>query len=125
MDSTVVTRYGEQQGAKKGYNPKKPGRNSHHPMMAFIPEVRMVVNAWFRQGNTGSTSNVQAFLEETLEILQNKKVGLVRCDSGFYSDVFLSDLEKRKLNYENNYHHHTYHFILGRLFWIFFSDNCQ
>ena len=30
LDSTVVTRYGDQQGAKKGYNQKKPGRKSHH-----------------------------------------------------------------------------------------------
>ena len=25
LDSTVITRYGEQEGASKGYNPKKPG----------------------------------------------------------------------------------------------------
>ncbi len=32
MDSTVVVRYGlKQAGAEKGYNPKKPGRPSHHP----------------------------------------------------------------------------------------------
>ena len=99
LDSTVITRYGEQQGAKKGYNPKKPGRNSHHPLMAFIPEVRMIANAWMRQGNTGATSNAKLFLEETLEILSAKKVGLIRCDSGFYSNDFLLELEKKKLNY--------------------------
>jgi len=99
LDSTVVTRYGEQEGAKKGYNPKKPGRNSHHPLMAFIPEVRMVANAWLRQGNTGSSNNAKAFLEETLEILKDKKVGLIRCDSGFYTNDFLSELERKGLNY--------------------------
>lgn len=99
LDSTVITRYGEQEGAKKGYNAKKPGRNSHHPLMAFIPEVRMIANAWMRQGNTGATSNAKLFLEETLEILSTKKVGLIRCDSGFYSDDFLSELERKELNY--------------------------
>lgn len=99
LDSTVMTRYGEQQGAKKGYNPKKPGRNSHHPLMAFIPEVRMIANAWMRQGNTGATSNVNYFLEETLSILESKKIGLIRCDSGFYSNSFLSELEKKELSY--------------------------
>ena len=99
LDSTVVTRYGEQEGAKKGYNPKKPGRNSHHPLMAFIPEIRMVANAWLRQGNTGSSNNAKAFLEETLEILKDKKVGLIRCDSGFYTNDFLSELEGKTLNY--------------------------
>lgn len=99
LDSTVITRYGEQQGANKGYNTKKPGRNSHHPLMAFIPEFRMIANAWMRQGNTGATSSAKLFLAETLEILSNKKVGLVRCDSGFYSHDFLSELETKKLNY--------------------------
>ena len=68
-------------------------------MMAFIPEVRMIANAWMRQGNTGATSNVNSFLEETLDILKNKKIGLIRCDSGFYSDPFLKELEKKELNY--------------------------
>ncbi|MCF6360504.1 MAG: transposase [Cyclobacteriaceae bacterium] len=35
IDSTVLTRYGFQQGAKRGYNPQKRGRNSHHPLLAF------------------------------------------------------------------------------------------
>lgn len=29
MDSTVKTLYGREEGAKIGYNPRKPGRPSH------------------------------------------------------------------------------------------------
>jgi hypothetical protein len=36
FDSSVVTRYGDQQGATKGYNPAKPGRNSHHAVLYKI-----------------------------------------------------------------------------------------
>ena len=37
LDSTVSVRYVEQQaGAERGYNPKKPGRPSHHPLLAFV-----------------------------------------------------------------------------------------
>ena len=43
MDSSVLTRYGEQQGAKRGYNVKKPGRKSHHPLMAFVADCRLMV----------------------------------------------------------------------------------
>lgn len=100
FDSSVITRYGEQQGSKVGYNKSKPGRPSHHPLMAFIAETRMVVNAWLRPGNTGTLSNCKAFIEETFEILENKAVGLLRADSGFYSHDFLKYLEvKKKLNY--------------------------
>lgn len=100
LDSSVITRYGEQEGAKKGYNPKKPGRNSHHPLIAFIEQTRMVANAWMRSGDTADLSNYENFLNETFdEILKDKKVGLVRADSGFYSQEFLKWFEKRDLNY--------------------------
>lgn len=100
LDSTVITRYGEQEGAKRGYNPKKPGRNSHHPLIAFISQTKMIANAWMRSGDTNSLNNYDAFLNETFDIaLKNKKVGLVRADSGFYSQEFLEWFEKRNLNY--------------------------
>src|SRR4051794_6273283 len=44
VDSSVITRYGEQQGSKKGYNPKKPGRGSHLPLFAFDSALRKVAN---------------------------------------------------------------------------------
>lgn len=100
FDSSVMTRYGEQEGSKVGYNPTKPGRASHHPLMAFIAETRMVANAWLRQGNTAALSNCKAFMDETFEIVKDKKVGLVRADSGFYSHDFLNYLETQKqINY--------------------------
>lgn len=100
LDSTVITRYGEQEGAAIGYNPKKRGRASHHPLMAFIDQTKMIANTWLRAGNTSDLNNYQAFLEETIDVvLQDKEIGLVRADSGFYSDNFLSWFEKRSLNY--------------------------
>jgi hypothetical protein len=100
LDSSVVTRYGNQEGAKKGYNPKKMGRNSHHPLMAFIDQTKMVANAWMRSGNTSDLNNWEAFLNETFKIvLKDKDIGLVRADSGFYSNEFLKWFEKEDLNY--------------------------
>ena len=100
VDSTVITRYGQQEGSAKGYNPQKRGRNSHHPLLAFTSQTRMVVNAWLRPGNTADSSNCQAFLEETFEeVLKNQKVGLLRADSGFYTEDILSYLENRTQNY--------------------------
>ena len=100
LDSSVITRYGNQEGAKKGYNPRKMGRNSHHPLMAFIDQTKMVANAWMRAGNTSDINNYDAFLTETFNIaLKDKEIGLVRADSGFYSNNFLKWFEKRDLNY--------------------------
>ena len=83
FDSSVITRYGEQQGAKKGYNSKKPGRKSHHPIMAFVHECRMIANFWLRPEDSYTTNNFLGFMENTLEHLIGKKVGLIRADSGF------------------------------------------
>lgn len=95
LDSTIMTRYGRQQGAKKGYNPKKPGRNSHHPLIAFVSDVRMVVNFWLRSGNSYTTNNFYNFLENTLERLESKTIGLLRADSGFYDKKIFDYLENR------------------------------
>ncbi len=100
FDSTVITRYGEQEGSAKGYNPNKRGRNSHHPLMAFVSQTRMVANAWLRPGNTAASSNCINFMKETFSsCLKSKKVGLVRADSGFYTEEILNFLEEESKNY--------------------------
>ena len=99
VDSSVITRYGQQQGAKRGYNPKKKGRNSHHPLFAFVNDIRMVANCWNRSGNTSSSNNCVHFLEETFAILKNKKVGLFRADSGFCSQAILEFIEDKQIAY--------------------------
>ena len=99
LDSSVITRYGEQEGSKKGYNPNKRGRNSHHPLFAFVNDIRMVANYWNRSGNTSSSNNCINFLEETFAILRNKKVGLFRADSGFCSETILKFIEEKNIAY--------------------------
>jgi hypothetical protein len=74
MDSTVLTRYGEQAGANCGYNPSKPGRASHHPLLAFVSEERLVANFWLRPGNAHSANNVLQFLESTLHRCRHSMV---------------------------------------------------
>jgi hypothetical protein len=34
LDSTVFCREGKPEGARKGFNPRRKGRNSHHPLLA-------------------------------------------------------------------------------------------
>lgn len=102
MDSTVLTRHGEQEGATRGYNPGKRGRPSHHPLLAFVAEARMVANFWLRPGNAHTANNVLAFIESTLRHLGSKTVGLFRADSGFFDETILSFLEGRKIDYINS-----------------------
>ncbi len=99
FDSTVMVREGNQEGAAKGYNPKRPGRPSHHHLLAFISDVRMIANYWLRPGNTSASTNYISFLDDTLSRLQNKKVGLIRMDSGFFSGNIMNYLEDNQLPY--------------------------
>ncbi len=100
FDSTVITRYGNQEGSARGYNPNKRGRNSHHPLMAFVGQTRMVANAWLRPGNTADSSSCKAFMQETFDdVLKDKRIGLVRADSGFYTEELMSYLEAEQHNY--------------------------
>ena len=93
LDSSVLIRYGQQQGAAVGYNPTKRGRKSPHPLIAFVADVEMVANFWLRSGDSSSANNFEAFLLQTLSHLQNKKIGLLRADSGFYSQKIFTLLE--------------------------------
>ena len=99
IDSSVMTRYGVQGGAKKGYNPNKKGRLSHHPLIAFIADVKLVANMWLRSGDTSSANNFLSFLEDTLDKLKNKTVSLIRLDSGFFQSDILDYLESKTMDY--------------------------
>ena len=99
IDSSVMTRYGVQDGAKKGYNPSKKGRPSHHPLIAFIADVKLVANMWLRSGDTSSANNFLGFLEDTLSKLKNKTVSIIRLDSGFFQSDILDYLESKTMDY--------------------------
>ena len=100
LDSTVFVRYGNQEGSLKGYNPKKPGRPSHHPLLAFLAEAKMVLHVWLRSGNSGTAQGVVAFLKEALALLpEGHTIYAVRADSGFCNNAFLSFLEAEGFAY--------------------------
>ena len=100
LDSSVLTRYGRQEGTELGYNPWHRGKKSHHPLMAFAAECRMVITSWLRPGNTTDSSNAENFFREVLRIFgQRHRVGLLRCDSGFCIGSFLDLVESQAINY--------------------------
>jgi hypothetical protein len=100
LDSTVFQRAGRQAGAAKGYNPRRPGRKSHHPILAVLAEVPFVLHGWLRSGNTGAARGVVAFLSEALALLPGGwTIRCVRADSGFFEEALLSFLEQRALPY--------------------------
>jgi hypothetical protein len=100
LDSSVFERYGEQEGSKKGYNPRKPGRPSHHPIFAVAAGAKWVLHLWLRGGDTVSASRAVDFIRETLN---NKPQWLnisdIRADSGFFSGKVFDFLEELHILY--------------------------
>ncbi len=126
-DSSVMTRYGVQEGSKKGYNPSKRGRASHHPLIAFIADVKLVANMWLRSGNTSSSNNFLPFLEDTLSKLKNKTIGLIRLDSGFCSDDIFEHLEQRGMDYvvAAKFYQPIQKIISGQQAWLVIDDGIE
>jgi Transposase DDE domain group 1 len=100
LDSTVFERYGTQEGVKRGYNPRKPGRGSHHPLLAVLGEAHFLLHGWLRSGNTTAGRGVVEFLKEALAKLDGREwIRVVRADSGFFAQELLQYLEGRQLSY--------------------------
>lgn len=100
LDSTVMERYGHQEGVLLGYNSKKHRRPTHHPLIATLGDRPWVVHAWLRSGNTSSARGAEAFLEETLALLpEGKNIAFLRADSGFGIEPFLAKVEDKKFVY--------------------------
>jgi hypothetical protein len=97
LDSTVFERYGHQQGALRGPNPRKQGRPSHHPLVAVLAEAHFLSHGWLHSGNS---RGVVGFLKEALALLPEKHaLHVVRADAGFFDQQLLGFLEQRELSY--------------------------
>ena len=98
LDSHVRTVYGTQiEEANRGYNPKKKGRRSFHPLLAFIGETRDFLRGKLRPGNTAASTGAVRFLSDCFEQIDLDKLHklVVRADSGFCYEGFPQALESR------------------------------
>ena len=82
-DSTVLTKYGKQEGAEIGYNPHKRGRPSFHPLLAVAAGTRLCLHYRFRPGNTVTATQWSEAMEECLAALAGRApAGINRGDIG-------------------------------------------
>src|SRR4030066_434110 len=69
LDSHVSPVYGRQQRAGRGYNPKKKGRRSYHPLFCFIGETRDYLAGLLRSGKHHTSYHPISFLKTMLKRL--------------------------------------------------------
>jgi len=88
IDSTVIVIYGDQQGGAVGYNPKKPGRRSYHPLLCFEACFQEFWHGSLRPGNTvamtGAIPFIKICLAKVPSTISKSRIRF-RMDSGFYS----------------------------------------
>lgn len=99
VDSTVDGVYGNQEGAEIGYNPRKKGQKSYHPLVAFIAETKEVLHSWFRCGSAYTSNRVVEFMKECMAYMKKGVRVVFRGDSGFFSGELLDYLESVRAGY--------------------------
>jgi hypothetical protein len=102
MDSVVLTLYGKQQGARIGYNPRKKGRPSYHPLLCFEAHGQEFWHGSLRPGdaasNTGARALVQRCLGKVPSTVARARIRLL-ADAGFFSGKLVSDLDQAGCGY--------------------------
>jgi hypothetical protein len=101
IDDSVITVFGKQEGAKKGYNPRYHGRLSYKVKVAFISGTCELVHAGLYSGNVASNGQFMDFLKETLNILAAQKIIVkgIRMDKGFFDEDTFTFLEEQGIEY--------------------------
>lgn len=90
-DSTVNTRYGRQEDVARGYNPHKPGRGSHHPLLCVVAGTRLALHMEWRRGDTVSASHwIQAMERVWSHPDVPERLQLNRGDIGFAQEKIMA-----------------------------------
>jgi hypothetical protein len=98
IDSTVVVIYGRLiEGARVGYNPKKHGRRSYHPLLAFESRFQEFWHGSLRPGDAGAATGAKPFIQVCLakipKHIPRSRVRF-RTDSGFFSRRVIEFLDE-------------------------------
>jgi DDE family transposase len=102
LDSVVLTVYGHQQGARKGYNPRKKGRRSYHPILCFEGHGQEFWHGSLRPGdtasNTGARFMVRRCLEKVPSPIARSRIRFL-ADSGYFGGKLVDDLDQAGCGY--------------------------
>lgn len=102
IDSVVIVIYGKAEKAAVGYNPKKRGRRSYHPLFCFEAHLQEFWHGTLRPGNAGSSTGIIPFLEvclaKTPQKMGRSRIRF-RMDAGFYGRRVVEFLDAKGCGY--------------------------
>jgi len=96
LDSVILTVYGKIQWARVGYNPKKHGRRSYHPLLCFEAHLQEFWHGSLRPGNAAASTGAVPFLKVCLakapKHIARSRIR-IRADSGFFGKRVIEFLD--------------------------------
>jgi len=101
IDSNVINVEGHQEGATKGYNPKKLGNRCYNIQFAFYDELKAYVTGFVRSGNTYTANGASEMIKEIVATIKTDTLDILfRMDSGYFDDEVIVNQEKALEAYE-------------------------
>lgn len=100
IDSTVENVEGNQEGAMKGYNPKKHGNKCYNGLMSFCSELKSFVTGFQRSGNAYTSNGTAEMIKEIIAVLKDDVEDIIfRMDSGYFSEEIIEVIESAGYHY--------------------------
>ncbi len=99
-DTTVLTVYGQQEKARKGYNPKKRGRRSYQPIFCFEGQTGDCWTGELYSGDMHPVSVIIPVLEKAMTKLpRTVRKKFFRGDKAFFDKKLVNFLEIHRFRY--------------------------
>ena len=74
-DTSVHTLFGQQMGARQGYNPQHKGKKSYQPILTFLAETREYLMGELHNGDRPSGAQIARHLERACAALPPRAGG--------------------------------------------------
>jgi hypothetical protein len=93
-DSTMITVYGDQMGARKGYNLHRRGKKGLRPLLSFVAETGECVRGKQHNGSSASGPEMAAHITAAMRGIDERVEEVVgRMDAGFYAKEVVEGIE--------------------------------
>ncbi len=100
IDSSVINVEGHQEGAAKGYNPKKPGNRCYNIQFAFCDELKAYITGFVRSGNTYTANGTSEMIKEIVANIKTADLKILfRMDSGYFDEEIIATIETLSCQY--------------------------
>lgn len=100
IDSSVVNVEGHQEGAAKGYNPKRPGNRCYNIQFAFCDELKAYITGFVRSSNTHTSNGASEMINEIVAQIKTKDLEILfRMDSGYFDEDIITTIESAGCKY--------------------------